>query len=188
MPEILPSLKIGSTWWSTAPRHASSRWAARRCLAVRPKEEVRGGQGYKEGHPRSTNRTMRRNGMRPARIPRRPSRAARLKRFEPRMTPIPTSRAPENRADDADEISGASAPSAVRPSNPAARPSLTPRSLRPQTRTWLAPRVAVSAKREAQPWTPTTPVRSSSPSCRAEPRRAISARRQRAATVLQGMQ
>jgi hypothetical protein len=33
-----------------------------------------------------------------------------LKRFEPKMTPTPTSPAPQNRADDADEISGAPAP------------------------------------------------------------------------------
>jgi hypothetical protein len=67
------------------------------------------------------------------------------------MTPTPTSLAPENGPDDADETSAASARSAVsRPSNPAARPTFTLRWLRSQTTTSVAPRVAASAKRKAR--------------------------------------
>src|SRR5215472_2010214 len=98
----------------------------------------------------SATGTKRGNVRRPTSSPGRPRSAARLKRFEPRMTPTPTSLAPENTADEADAISGASAPSAVmRPSSPAASPSFSPSRLSPQTRASLAPRVAARAARNA---------------------------------------
>src|SRR5438093_11816244 len=71
----------------------------------------------------------------PATTERRPSRAARLKRLEPRTTPTPTARAPATIAVTADASSGASAPSAAsRPTSPSARPALVPRRVSPRLR------------------------------------------------------